>query len=318
MTRDSNHRREYEARINRAIDYVVSHRAEALTLEQIAGVAAFSPYHFHRVFKACTGETLGQFIQRTRLEWAATDLVLRRDRSILATALDSGFNGAASFARAFRDRFGMSATEWRDGGAEAFSQEQNSKLGKVNGNPCKADGARACEFDPVRADAAWQELNMNVSVKTLPDYHLAYLRHVGPYGAGGGIPAIWQELVRWAKAHDLWNDDALLVGVARDNPMITDPARLRYDASIVVAQGFQPSGRVNVTDMPGGKCAVLAFRGTAFEIERGWHDFFSAWLPGSGYQPDDRPCFELYRAQDEVDPNTGIFKCELCAPVRAL
>jgi AraC family transcriptional regulator len=212
----------------------------------------------------------------------------------------------------------MSATEWREGGAEAFSRTRNSNLGKVNGNAGKAGGVRACEFNPVRADTARQELDMNATVKTLPDYHLAYLRHVGPYGAAGGIPALWQEFARWAKAHDLWNDDALLVGVARDNPMITDPERLRYDAGIVVPEGFVPSGRVNVTHLPGGKCAILTFRGAAREIERGWQDFFGSWLPGSGYQPDDRPCFELYRTTETVDPATGVFTCELGIPVRPL
>ena len=44
----------------------------------------------------------------------------------------------------------------------------------------------------------------------------------------------------------------------------------------------------------------------------------AAWLPGSGYQPDDRPCYELYRGDPTVDPKKGTFRCELCLPVRPL
>jgi AraC-like DNA-binding protein len=52
------HRREYERRVYRVMDYVQGHLDEDLTLEKLACVAAFSPFHFHRVFAAITGETL--------------------------------------------------------------------------------------------------------------------------------------------------------------------------------------------------------------------------------------------------------------------
>jgi AraC family transcriptional regulator len=43
---------DYVGRINRAIDHVTRHLSAPLKLEQLARVAAFSPFHFHRVFKA--------------------------------------------------------------------------------------------------------------------------------------------------------------------------------------------------------------------------------------------------------------------------
>jgi len=39
---------------------------------------------------------------------------------------------------------------------------------------------------------------------------------------------------------------------------------------------------------------------------------------GSGYQPDDRPCYELYRGDPTVDGAKGGFRCDLCLPVRPL
>ena len=61
-------RLEYEKRVNRVIDYVREHLADELSLAQLARVAAFSPFHFHRVFTAITGETLFAFIQRVRAQ----------------------------------------------------------------------------------------------------------------------------------------------------------------------------------------------------------------------------------------------------------
>ena len=45
-----------------------------LSLEALADVACFSPFHFHRIFAAYVGETLNDYIRRTRLEWAAMKL----------------------------------------------------------------------------------------------------------------------------------------------------------------------------------------------------------------------------------------------------
>jgi AraC-like DNA-binding protein len=96
------HRREYERRVNRVMDYVQAHLDEDLTLEKLAGVAAFSPFHFHRVFAAITGETLSNFIRRVRLERAASCLAIMRETSVLEIALRYGFSSAVTFARAFK------------------------------------------------------------------------------------------------------------------------------------------------------------------------------------------------------------------------
>ena len=54
----------YVERVNRAIDYIVEHLAESLSLETVARTAFFSPCHFHRVFQAIVDETLNAFVKR--------------------------------------------------------------------------------------------------------------------------------------------------------------------------------------------------------------------------------------------------------------
>ena len=71
-------------------------------------------------------------------------------------------------------------------------------------------------------------------------------------------------------------------------------------------------------DVTGGRCAVAEFEGTAHEIQGAWDRVFAAWLPGSGYQPDDRPCYELYRVNPMTASGQGAFRCELYLPVRPL
>jgi AraC family transcriptional regulator len=306
---------EYDRRVNRVIDHIREHLADDLTVTGLAHVAAFSPFHFHRVFKALTGETLHGFVQRVRLAKAAAALRDHRDASVLAIALDHGFASAATFARAFRARFAMSATAWRTDGAACARRRYWSarKAGKRVRNGGKAE-RHARRHTPRRGS---EEGPMSVQVRELPVHHVAYMRYVGPYGARG-IPELWQRLRRWMCGHDLGGVPRVTLGVAYDDPTITAPERCRYDACVVVPAGFAADRSVDVMDVPGGTFGMAGFVGTAREIEGAWDRVFGAWLPGSGWEPDDRPCVELYRGDPTVDAGRGIFRCDLCLPVRRL
>ena len=56
----------YEERINRVTNYVNDRLTESLPLDELAQVAGFSSYHFHRIFTAITGETVNGFSNRLR------------------------------------------------------------------------------------------------------------------------------------------------------------------------------------------------------------------------------------------------------------
>jgi AraC family transcriptional regulator len=303
------HRREYERRVNRAIDYVQAHLADELTLERLAAVAAFSPFHFHRIFVAITGETLSDFIRRIRLERAASALALLHETSVLEIAQRYGFESAAGFARAFRSRFGMSATQWRNGGAREWS----SKTRKAKRNP----GQTVRNPRKAQPRSNRHDRPMSIETREIPPYRVAYMRHVGPYNETGGITALWTDFERWIRARDLRQPDTLTIGIGHDAPRIVAPDKLRYDACIVVGEDFRPDRFVNVADLPGGRYAVAQFEGASAAISEAWDRLFTSWLPSSGYQPEDSPCLELYQI-DEIQRARGDLRCELCIPVRPL
>jgi AraC family transcriptional regulator len=319
--RDKN-RAEYERRVNRVLDHIRAHRSEELSLEQLAAVASFSPFHFHRVFKSIVGENLREHIQRTRLEHAANALVTRPHVDILEVGLENGFQSASAFARAFKERFGVSASEWRRG-CRALPRNEGQPDRKTGTAERKASKATSAgdphpAFEPGDDAGDTKEETMDVKVETLPSYRVAYMRYIGPY-APAGISDLWHRMARWAGARDLWSEDRLCLGIPHDNPHVTQPAKCRYDAAVVVPQGFTADGdvNVNVLEVPGGKYAISRFVGKAWEIGEVWDRLFGEWLPQSGYQPDDRLIFELYRGQ-AYDAATGNFTCDVCAPVRPL
>jgi AraC family transcriptional regulator len=315
-------RREYERRINRVIDYVQAHLGDDLTLEQLAGVAAFSPFHFHRVFAAITGETLSDFIRRVRLERAAGALISLPETSILEIALRYGFSSAATFARAFRAHFGMSATQWRSGGAQQWPdlRQRQGKRGKPNRNPGQAEHKnRKASVRRIRHRASMRHegFAMQVEIREIPPYRIAYMRHIGPYGTSGAISALWASLRRWIRSRDLQRAGLLTVGIGHDAPGIVAPEKLRYDAGVIVGGDFKPDRAVNVTDLPGGKYAIARFQGSAAVITDAWARLYTVWLPSSGYQPEDRPRLELRRDHDLQLPADHL-RCELCLPIRPL
>lgn len=77
------------------------------SLEQIAGLAAISPYHFHRLFRATYGQTPLQYLTECRL-LLAHKLIQERRISVLEACVEVGFSSASSFSRLFKKRFGMS------------------------------------------------------------------------------------------------------------------------------------------------------------------------------------------------------------------
>ena len=165
---------DYRERIVRTLVHIQQHLDDELELERVAGVAAFSGFHFHRIFRGLVGETLMEYIRRLRLERAARNLKLS-DEPITQTALQAGFETHESFTRAFGDMFGVSPSAYRAAHKPAPESESGTHFDDVtNYHP------------PDYGDIS------PVEVKELPPMRIVFLRHVGPYAQVG---ATWGRLM---------------------------------------------------------------------------------------------------------------------------
>ncbi len=100
--------------MHRVVEYIDRHLDEKLELATLAAVANFSSFHFHRLFTAWIGETLGDYVRRRRLEVAALRLLAQPRVPVLQVALSVGFSSTEAFARAFKARFSLTPSGWRD------------------------------------------------------------------------------------------------------------------------------------------------------------------------------------------------------------
>lgn len=102
-------------KVQPALAFAAAHLDEDVSLDALAAQAGLSPFHLHRVFSAAAGETPKQFTLRLRLGRAAAMLLISNE-SVLNVALSCGFQSHEAFCRAFRSRFGMSPSTYRERG----------------------------------------------------------------------------------------------------------------------------------------------------------------------------------------------------------
>ena len=324
LTQAELRRQEYLARINRAFDYIDANLGGRLTLAELADAACFSRFHFHRVFSAVIGETLADYIRRVRLQRAAARLTQCPKDTITTIALDCGFSSPSVFARAFREHFGVCASDWRRSGGAAAAGRKERKAER-NGGQADRKGRAAGAGDPPYAQAhqperrkAMEKLEKSaytVEVKELPELLVAYVRHIGPFQQ---IGQAFERLMRWAGPRGLLRfPETKSLAVYHDDPEVTDTGKLRSDACITVPEGTRVEGEIGLLRIPGGKFAVGRFEITVDQFGLAWDALMGEWLPQSGWQPDDRLCYELYLNDPGQHPQHR-FIVDICEPVRPL
>ena len=313
-------RAEYRTRINRVLDYIDNNIGQPLRLDDLARVANFSPYHFHRIFSAHVGETINSWVQRRRAEMAASALLHSPAASITAVALDYGYSGPDAFARSFRERFGMSASEWRAGGSETWrkmrqaERKQGQAIGKDGQDSASASVYDGDDSNPPRR-SFMDKSKFKVEVKELPELEVAYVRHHGPFP---GVAGAFETLMRWAGPRRLLRfPQTKMLAVYHDNPDITETDKLRSDACITVPPETKAEGEIGRMAIPGGLFAVARAEIERTEFGQAWDALMRDWLPESGFQPDDRTCYEVY-LNDPKDHPEGKFVIEICEPIRPL
>jgi AraC family transcriptional regulator len=307
------------------MDYIETNLGDDLALDDLAGVAHFSPYHFHRVFRGMTGETLGRFIQRLRIEKAASKLINDLDRSVTAIAFECGFSGSASFARAFKEAFGMSATEWRSGGCEAWSKDgkKKGKDGKTESNHGQDMETYRFYIEEKTGNLGWrivmkEGMKFQVEVKEMPEKSVVYVRHVGPYAGDSALfERLFGKLMGWAGPRGLLQPQMQSMAVYHDDPKVTSEDRLRLSVCITAPEDTKVDGEIGKMTVPAGKYAFARFTLNPNEYPRAWDAVMGKWLPESGFQPDDRPCFELYLNDPKTHPE-GLHIVDICVPVKPL
>jgi AraC family transcriptional regulator len=292
----------YQQRLNRVIDHIRDHLTGSLPLQELARLAHFSPFHFHRIFRAYTGEPLHAFIRRLRLEKAVFQLTHGPRTTLTDLALDCGFASSSDFSRAFKQAYGFSPRHYsRDRFLEESKIRQDLRSNVGYGFPELPKG-----YNPDR---------FRVRFVDWPRRTLVYERVIGACQPQH-LLAAFERLMDWGRRHDLLAT-AQLLGMSQDDPDITPMKKYRFDWGLVLPPDVRPGREVNVTTIPANRFAVVHCCGDLHKELRAWQYLFNVWLPGSGYQPTQDPAMEVYRRSPlELGWETYDMDCYL--PVKPL
>jgi AraC family transcriptional regulator len=292
---------EYAQRINRVIDYLHENLDRQVKLEELARVACFSEFHFHRIFSAVSGETLNNFTNRLRLEKAAR-LLRYSDQSLTDIALDCGFSSSATFSRAFRSGYDTSPSQFRKSAGEI----KKSKI-------CKELFSAQEYLLPMSAEE--KKAAFPVRLIDVPERQVAYIRVTNAFEMDRVLAAL-KTMIEWAKSQDILSQGTLF-GMSVDDPHVTPKHLYRYEVCLASSRPFECMEGISKLKMPAMRYAATRVSGDIRTVTTATDYLFRGWLINSDYEPEHAPGLEIFLDKENA-MDWSHFELELCIPVRKL
>ena len=291
---------EYSRRIDRVIDYLRENLHRPVKLGELARVACFSEFHFHRIFGAVSGETLNNFTNRLRLEKAAR-LLRYSDQSLTDIALDCGFSSSAAFSRAFRSGYDTSPSQFRKSG-----EIKKSKI-------CKELCTGQEYVLPMSAEE--KRSAFPVRLIDLPERQVAYIRITNAFDLDR-LLAVFKTMIEWAKSQHIFSQ-GILFGMTVDDPDVTPKHLYRYEVCLASSLPFECMEGMSKLKMPAMRYAATQISGDIRKVATAWDYLVRSWLIKSAYEPEHAPALEIFLDKENAT-DWSHFELELCLPVRKL
>jgi AraC family transcriptional regulator len=259
----------YADKIDRVCDYISEHLNDDLSVEKLSQVANFSKFHFHRQFSVYTGITVAKFILMMRLKRASYQLVFNKKIRIIDIALDANFENPESFSRTFKKMFTQTPSQFRQK-PQWKSWNEKYSLPTIE-----------------------RKIKVNVEIIKFNEAKVAVLEH---RDSPDVINDSVSRFIEWRMESKLSPvKTSKSYGVAYDDPKSVEPAKFRFDicGSVDADVAENSLGVINKV-IPGGRCACLRHEGAYEDMDKKVHYLYGKWLPSSGEELRDFPCFFQY------------------------
>ena len=155
---------------------------------------------------------------------------------------------------------------------------------------------------------------MDVHIQRLEPLRVAFVRHVGPYHEVGRA---WDTLCTQLGAQGLLGAGSVFIGVCHDDPEVTPPEKIRYDACVSVDANCRPEGEIGVQTLEGGEYAVTTHEGPFERLGSTYARLLGQWIPRHGRTLRTAPSLEFYLNDPETtDPEDLL--TDIYAPLEPL
>ena len=240
---------------------IVAEGAALPPLETLARQASLSPFHFHRVWRAATGETLGRTLTRLRLSRALQ--LLAAGETVTQAALAVGYASPQALARTFRQTLDVTPAELRGRTAQATALLD------------RLQPPSAQTFEP-----------LTVELVEIAPFEVVALR---ARGAFDDLDDAFGRLFGWAETAGVVDGIEALIGVPLGDHRDLPPHALQFDAALrlpVPATVPQPLRRLTIG---GGRYARARHVGPYSGLEEMTDRLLAQWWPASGERLRDAP-----------------------------
>jgi AraC family transcriptional regulator len=283
----------YHQAIATVVKLCLERPGEDLNLADLAAQAGYSPFHFHRIFAAMTGENPAAFLRRLRLERAATQLL--ESVPVCEVAMEAGFGSGDAFSRAFRQAYGILPSDFR-------KSVTNAVL------PCP-NGVHYGQTFTISFQT-FGGPQMKTRIEHSPKLHVLGIRHIGPYPT---IGQTFQKLGEWVKHTETQMEGSL--AVFHDDPERVPADQLRSDALIIVPHtAVAPDGMVTYL-IESRKYFVVEYTGAYSGLSDVWRKAFAEELPKQNLVADEGLCYERYLSDMETTPQEEL-RTDIYIPVK--
>lgn len=294
---------DYQNRINRVFKFIDENLDSDLSLSIVSKKAFFSPFHFHRIFKFITEETLNEYVTRQRVEKSASDLI-HKNIAVTEVSFKYGFKDNSSFTRAFKKYYRVSPTEFRKLNPNRFSKIRQLK--SKNGQEYPDYEKYICIINNLKS---WIKMNANIEIKEIPKMDLAYVSSIGPQN----LKTAYQKLMQWATPQGLMGDNTKMVTIYHDSFKVSEANKVRMSACILLNKPVETKGEIGLSSIQEGKFIVGSFEIGLNEFEKSWTGLF-IWMTENGYKKANRNPFEIYHNNFNEHPERKVI-VDFCIPI---
>jgi len=277
---------EHKVRINEVLYHIYTNLSTKFSIEELAKISSYSPFHFQRIFKEITNKSVITYIKETRLEWAANLLIFNKESTITEIAHTCGLKSSATFTNEFKKYYNMTPSSWRKNGY------------KIHKNKETEDIQKEVNFEEIK-------------IKKIDDIKIAYMRHLGYDSC---IRDTWQKfLFLLEKQYDVINPK--MIGFHHSNPSITSLKDCRYGACIQLDDNkIEPMGDISTGIIGGGLFATIKYQGEYNDVLYLYKKLYYEWLPSSEFEAVNGKAHVIYYKNHFVEEN-GKFDIEFRIPV---
>ena len=278
---------DHKERINEVLYHIYKHLSKKLTIEDLAKISSYSPFHFQRIFKDITNKSVVTYIKDLRLQWAANLLIFNPQSTITDIAFSCGFKSSATFTNEFKKYYNSTPKNWRNGEYKSYQEKEEERSHK--------------EMDFSK-----------IEIKKLEEINIAYMRH---QGYDKTIKNMWQKFL-YLLEEDFDIKDPTMMAFHHSNPRITSLEDYRYIACIHLGdEKIQAKGDIGLCSISGGLYACIRYQGICEDVLSLYKSLYHKWLPSSEFEALSSSAHVLYHKNNYLNDKDE-FDIEFRIPIR--